>query len=459
MASNRFSNIRAALGRFLGSPPLSESVTAAGKKPSALPESKNAPKKPASSDEQKAVVRATQKSSFEQIPPRMQQYCLSFLNGGEKLAFLRAGHQLFTMHSNLVHPARAQQALSNLVHRLSVEKTLAAIKSKPDILEALQPPFKLTVTGYGGHTVTRLSLMSALDALDEYDVAKPDAKAEPCAIIPSIRAQFRPDHPAQALIDQQIAGASDAKHQLETQERHLRYLAKIRKFILEVIKDNDISGDSKSNFDSNMNTKLVQDFIQTAFQLEESDNGEFGVVLDVWQLLHDYVYLFNQYIDVQDMLPDTVREDAEQPILGRYWGRKAWIVDSAVYLAVHHFAQLCHLEVLDAGAEPVAKGEKRPTRFNMRDKEVLKRLEDIRAGTHVFGFFSGTKYGPVGPTLGVVTGWGAGQGPEGDLQNFCQTKTAAKTRAYAATRVPQEVEVALANEGLPSSPTATAARR
>ena len=404
MASNRFPDIRAALRKLFGSQQ-SELATAAEKKPTVLPESK----KPASSNKQKSVNRAKKLSSFEQrLPYPVQQHCLSFLRDGEKLAFLRAGHQLSTTYSNLFHPARAQQALSNLVHRLSVEETLAAIKRKPDILEALQPPFKLTVTGYGGHTVTRLSLMSALDALDEYDVSKPDAKAEPCAIIPSIRALFRHDHAAQALIDKQIADASSAKHELKTQERHRRYLDKIRKFILQVIQCDEISNDSKRDFNSDLNTEFVQHFIKTAFQLndaekkEEFDNGEFGVVLDVWQLLHDYINLFNQYIDEQDMLPDTVRDDPTQPILGRYWGRKAWIADEAVYQAVHHFAQLCHLEVLDVGAGKVADGEKRPKRFDMRSKEVLKRLDGIKDSA-VFGFFSGTKYAAGR----YVSGWGS----------------------------------------------------
>ncbi len=450
-------SIRSAFKKWFGSQQ-SKSATATS---SASPE----PKKPASSDE-KAVIRGAAKQfSFEQLPNPLQQACMPFLTPSETLTFLRVSKQLREKHDKFYQPARAQQALFNLVSRLDVKDTFAAIKSGPDILDELQFPFKLIVRGRGGQiAANRDCLISGLDALGEYDVTTPDAKTEPCAIIPSMQALFPGKPPVQEKIVKQIAKASSQEHQLATEKRHQRKVARTRKFIVDVIQCNEISNDPETqrDFDSDLKTKLVQDFIQTAFQLndaekeEEFDNGEFGLVaLDVWRFLGDFIDLFNQFIDEQDMIPDTTRDDPTQPTLGRYTERKAWIVDVAVYLAVHRFAQLCDLEVLDAGAGQVADGNKRPSRFDMRSNDALKRLADIGV-SEVYGFFSGTKYAGLGAAGGGVP-WAREHVAPRTLQNFRQTKTAAKTRAYAATRVSQEV--ALANDGLSSSPTATAARR
>lgn len=432
-----------------------------------------------SSDEQKVIVRKTMQFSFERLPDSIQQHCLPFLTESETLKFLSTNRKLYERHSKYHHAARAQKALFNLVHRLNFEGTLVAIQKSAknpqrSILNETQFPLKLTVTGYSGYTITRNSLIKGLDAFDEYDVGELDAKAEPCAAIPGIRALFNEKPSVQNQIDKQIAEASSEEHQEATQRRHQRYLDRIRKFILQVIRCDEISNDpgNQIDFDTDINRKFVQHFINTAFQLndaenkEEFDNAECGVVFDAWQLLHDYIYLFNQFIDERDMIPDTVRDDPTQPILGQYWDRKAWIADSAIYLAVHHFALLSHLEVFSSGAELVANGIKRLTRFNMQSQENLKKLEGIGT-SFVFGFFYGIKCAPRVMLLQAQVAQQSGLLGAGErvapasvavAAKFLLNKNSSKNaRPYSVVRVSQEE--AFDNEGLSSSPTATAARR
>lgn len=330
------------------------------------------------------------------IPLHVQGIIASFLVGSKSALRFKAISQkqklsrgFFRMPARAIATEEFTRILHRLAHRIKVEEILELIKKNPDFLRTLSLP--ITTTGRGKQRVTRYSIMGVLDALDEYDVTDSKFEASPCALIPTVRALFDKNPDVQAQIDLQLAEASSAKHQAETQTRHKRYLDNIEAFIQKVIQCNEISEESKKSFENNLDLLFVQNFIETVFQLPPDDKEELGVMFDAWQLCLDYIYLLNQYVDKQDMIPDTVRKDPNLPILGRIWNRKVDVVDTAVYLALQRFAPFCHLEVFAVGLGKVARGQIRPTRFNSLSKKISALLDGI-GQSHVFGLFSGTKY-------------------------------------------------------------------
>jgi hypothetical protein len=323
------------------------------------------------------------------LPRALKRHTLSFLSGHsiESRAINSIYFSPFFKESlfpkDKLMISAAHRVAHHLAHRINEEETLAFMQRNPNLLQSFQVPIQ--IKDPHGRLIKRNSIIGILVALDEFCVIATTPETKPYDLISIIFSWFdnaknpRSCHVKKQL-QEQLAENCSSRHTDASKQRRDHYLQEIEIFIKKIIQCGDISNDSNEvPFEKLLELPLVQDFIENAFRPIPNDNGEFGIVWDLWQLNLDYISLLKTYIN-NDNVPDKSR-----PNLGDGLSRKADVVNIAVRMAFQRSSQFCHLEVYSQGVNNVSEG-KPPPRLDCTDG--LPGFLDGIAVNFFFSFYS-----------------------------------------------------------------------